>query len=192
MKQTELQELLSEHTVDGELNIDALNKAINAKFDPVIEAKVAKAKGSGKQDHINEFLTEQGYENVDQFTAFVKNSKAGASELTEKVSRYESELQALTAERDSLKSQTEEYGYMSKLGKVDDRFKKFVMSEVKGLTNDDTDFDTALETYLTDNAHYLAEQAPIVTKTPKSGNKLDHGSNSEIARLEEKYNIKLE
>jgi len=191
MKLEELKALIEEHTAEDSVNYDELNKAINVKFDALIEKKVSKAKDSGKDEHIAEFIKEQGYDNVDQFSAAVKNTKAASTELSEKVTRYEQELEQLRADYQKTKTENEEYTYLSKLSNVDPKYQKFVMSEIKGLVSDETDFDTARETYLADNAHYLKDNESIVTKLPKTNTKTENGSGV-LSILENKHHIKLE
>lgn len=191
MKLEELKALVTEHTADDVVNYEELNKVINSKFDGLIEAKVTKAKELAKNENIAEFIKEQGYENIDQFTSSVKNTKATSSELSEKVTRYEAELEALRNDNLQLKSTNDEYTYLSKLNNVDDKYKKFVMSEIKGLVNDTTDFATAQEQYLANNAHYLKDSEPIVTKTPKGGQPITK-PDSITSILEAKHGIKLE
>ena len=191
MKLEELKSLITEYTSDDNLNQEELNKAINAKFDGLIESKISKAKESSKAENIIEFVKGQGFDNIDQFTSSIKNSKANSSELSEKVTRYEAELETLKSENGTLKSANDEYTYLSKLTNVDDKYKKFVMSEIKGLINDKTDFETAQEQYLTNNAHYLRDNENIVTKPPKGG-KLTPKADGVTAILEAKHGIKLE
>lgn len=192
MKNEELKTLIEKYTVEDVLNHDELNKAINAQFDTLIDTKVSKAKENAMGGNIEAFIKEQGFENIDQFNSFVKNSKATSTELTEKVTRYETELEALRNDNTTLKSANENYTYSSKLSDVDDKYKKFVMSEIKGLVNDDMDFDTAKEKYLTDNAHYLRDKTEkIVTKLPKGGEQAQV-TDGVAAILERKHGIKLE
>lgn len=192
MKTTELQALIDENTVDGELNIEAVNKAVNSQFDALIDAKVTKAKESGKSENVETFIKDQGFDNIDQFNAFVKNTKSTSTELTEKVTRYEQELESLRGENGTLKGRVDEYTHLGQLKNVDPKYQKFVMSEIKGLVNDTMDFEEAKEKYLTDNAHYLADNdTPIVTKVPKGSETLPP-SDGIIAALEAKSGIKLE
>ena len=191
MKVEELKALIGKFTQDGTVDFDELNKAINTEFDVLIDRKVTSAKESSKDEHVNEFIKSQGLDNVDQFTALIKNSKATATELSEKVTRYEQELASLKGEYEGIKSKNDEYMYMSKLSDVDPRYQKFVLSEIKGLINDKVDFDTAKESYLADNAHYLADTGTIITKPPKGGQP-NKEADSITAILERKHGIKLD
>lgn len=191
MKLEELKALIDEHTNEGELNQDELNKAINAKFDGLIDAKVNKAKTVAKDENIAEFIKDKGFENIDQFNAFVKNTNAASSELSEKVTRYEQELSALKESNSALKAENENFTYLGKLNDIDPKYQKFVMSEIKGLVNDETDFDTAKTNYLADNAHYLRDNTQIITKVPKD-NKNMTKTDGVTAILERKHGIKLE
>lgn len=191
MKIEELKSMIDEYSADGEINHEELNKAINSKFDVLIESKVTKAKNSAKSENIAEFLNEQGYENIDQFTAFVKNSKATSSELSEKASRLEAELSKIQGEYKTAKQLAEEYQYMGKLDDVAPQFRKFVMSEVKGLVNDEVDFETAKKGYLEKNAQYVKDSESIVTKVPK-GDQPKPQADGVLGILERKHGIKLE
>lgn len=191
MKIEELKALIDEASNDGEINHETLNKAINSNFDALIDVKVTKAKESSQATNIAEFIKGQGFENIDQFNAFVKNTKAASTELSEKVTRYESELEALRTENGSLKTTNDEYTYMGKLNNVDEKYKKFVFNEVKGLTDESTDFETAAEQYLANNVHYLRDNESIVTKIPKGQTKTEQ-SDGVLAILEDKHGIKLE
>ena len=82
MKLEELKALVTEHTKEDVVDYDELNKVINAKFDGLIESKVTKAKELAKSENIAEFIKEQGFENIDQFTSSVKNTKATSTELS--------------------------------------------------------------------------------------------------------------
>lgn len=192
MKIEELKSLVDKHTAEDGVNYDELNKAINAKFDGLIESKVSKAKETGKGENIEAFIKDQGFENIDQFTAFVKNSKATSTELTEKVTRYETELDALKGENGKLKVENDNYAYLGKLSNVKEDMREFALYKIKGLMDDGTDFDTAKDKYLTDNVHYLADNdTKIVTKLPKGG---EHRTQPDgvVAALERKHGIKLE
>lgn len=76
-------------------------------------------------------------------------------------------VKSLTAERDNFKSKCEELtSYVEeskraeilKSHKVDEKFQKFVSSEVSKLTSDSVDFDTACVKYLKDNPQYVAHE----------------------------------
>lgn len=191
MKIEELKSLIDEHTGEDGIDNDSLNKAINARFDALIDVKVKKAKASAETENIASFIESQGFENIDQFNAFVKNSKATSTELTEKVTRFETELEALRNENGQLKSANEEHTYLSKLSGVDDKYKKFLYSEIKGLVNEETDFDTARDSYLKDNPHYLKDNSQIVTKIPQNSDTANK-TDGVTAILEKKHGIKLE
>ena len=191
MKIEELKSLIEEHTKEDVLDHEALNKAINMQFDALIDSKLGKYKETSKGEVLGEFIKEQGFENIDQYNAFLKNTKATSTELSEKATRYEQELEQLKSLNASLKSQNDEYTYMSKLNDVDDRFKKFVYSEIRGLVNDDTDFDTAKSSYLANNANYLKDNEKIVTKLPKNQTP-NTQTDGVTAILEKKHGIKLE
>ena len=59
---------------------------------------------------------------------------------------------------------------------VKKEFQKFVASEVMGLVNESTDFDTALKNYKTDNPQYFGE---VVVKKVQSSPNLSNGGAKE-------------
>lgn len=192
MKIEELKALIDSYTSDGEINHDELNKAVNAKFDALIDLKVSKAKESGKAETIAEFITEQGFENLDQFTASVKNTKATASELSEKVTRYEQELQALQSENVTLKTANDDYSFMGKLSDVDEKYRKYALSEIRGLMQKgEIDFDAAKSTFVESNPQFGKQGTEIVTRVPQN-NTTNQQSDGVLAILEKKSGIKLE
>jgi len=60
---------------------------------------------------------------------------------------------------------------------VKKEFQKFVASEVMGLVNESTDFDTALKNYKADNPQYFGE---VVVKKVQSSPNLSNGGQKEI------------
>ena len=75
---------------------------------------------------------------------------------------------ALKAEVESLRSEKaeNELGATVLAAGVDERFKKFVVSEVKPLVTEEKDFAAALKDYITENAQFLKAKPPENTGTP--------------------------
>lgn len=170
MKQNELQELITKHTTDDGINIESLNADINTNFDAVIDRKVSKASESAKPTILNDFIKAYDFENVDQFSAFVKNSKAGASELTETVARLQSERDEYEQKFNNINGEYTELKHMSKLSNIDDKYKKFVLSEIRSQVNDDNDFESVYESYVAENPQFLGEKPPVTTKPHNQNN----------------------
>lgn len=81
------------------------------------------------------------------------------------ISKY-SDYEEIKAENEKLKSEKAENELFAHLSEanIDDRFKKFVLSEVKPLVSKDKDFKTALSEYIKDNSQFL-KQEPITPET---------------------------
>jgi len=87
MKIEQLQALIDANTEDGVINLEVINKAINEETDILIEKKRAKAVEDAKATIINDYIKSEGFDSEDAYKAFLKNSKAGATEVTEKATR---------------------------------------------------------------------------------------------------------
>ena len=81
----------------------------------------------------------------------------------------------LQASNESLKKENEMLKATNKVAKseVKPEFLKFVTSEVMGLTNDTTDFETALKNYKKENPQYFGE---VVVKKVQSSPNLSGGT----------------
>lgn len=107
MKFEEVQELLTNNGVEitESINIDEISKGINTFATGLKESSVEKAlKNVDGNEFVNKFLTENDFENVDQFNAFIKNSKASTNELQEKATRLENEAVAYQSKISELES----------------------------------------------------------------------------------------
>ena len=92
-----------------------------------------------------------------------------------KTNQNDSEKMAeLQASNESLKKENEMLKATNKVAKseVKPEFLKFVTSEVMGLTNDTTDFETALKNYKKENPQYFGE---VVVKKVQSSPNLNNG-----------------
>lgn len=108
------------------------------------------------------------------FNAGVKKARAEMKEYqelektnqnnNEKITTLETEITNIKNESAQLKETLQ--SYKLKDSNVKEDFKKFVISEVNSLVNDDVDFDTALENYKKDNPQYFGEE--IVKKVQSS------------------------
>lgn len=142
----------------------------NNKDTQVVEEKV-------EQETTQKTYTEQDIQN--SFNAGVKKANsewqkdAKYKEFLDwkKSNQNDSEKMAeLQASNESLKKENEMLKATNKVVKseVKPEFLKFVTSEVMGLTNDTTDFETALKNYKKENPQYFGET--VIKKTQSSPN----------------------
>ena len=131
----------------------------------------------GTKDVPTKTYTEQDIQN--SFNAGVKKANsewqkdAKYKEFLDwkKTNQNDSEkIAELQASNEGLKKENEMLKATNKVAKseVKPEFLKFVTSEVMGLTNDTTDFETALKNYKKENPQYFGEV--IIKKTQSSPN----------------------
>lgn len=82
----------------------------------------------------------------------------------EKITTLETENASIKSENAQLKETIQ--GYKLKDSGVKDNFKKFVISEINSMVNDEVDFDKALETFKKENPQYFGET--VVKKVQSS------------------------
>lgn len=105
------------------------------------------------------------------------------------VSNY-ADYDTLKAELEKLKAEKEEAEYMANVAeaRVDARFQRFVVSEVKPLVSDKKDFKTCLGEYLKENPQFVenAQRRGVI----RSGSQvsLDEGSGAGAKNLNQKMN----
>ena len=105
------------------------------------------------------------------------------------VSKYD-DYDTLKAELEKLKAEKEEAEYMANVAeaRVDARFQKFVVSEVKPLVSDKKDFKTCLGEYLKENPQFVenAQRRGVI----RSGSQvsLDEGSGAGAKNINQKMN----
>ena len=82
------------------------------------------------------------------------------------------DYETLKAENETLKAEKTQNELMSKLAssKVGEKYRKFVLSEVKSLVTEDKNFDTCLAEYLKENEQFLevAQKDKVFTKANSS------------------------
>lgn len=144
MKHEQLQKLFESNTVDGVTNFEAIAGEVNTFYDGVIERKRESAtKGLVNP---NDFIKQYDFENVDQFNAFVKNTKSASSELSEKATRLEGENKTLNEQLKELQGKVTDYEFTSQLvnkGVEKDKL-DYAKFKLQGMINDEVDLDTAL------------------------------------------------
>lgn len=196
MKIEQLELLIKSNTgEDGVINLEAINKSINEETDVLIEKKRAKAVDEAKQTIIDEFIKTEGFDNADAYKAYIKNSKAGATELSEKATRLEQELELVRKEANTYKSEAEGFKYTSKLIEkgIDPKFKDYAMFKINAMVNDTTDFDGALEAFIAESPYVVnADTQPITMRPPVKPINLPIEDEVTKAFRERNPNIKLD
>ena len=109
------------------------------------------------------YLSKEKYDKLNaKFEQFKKDND------TSKYADYET----LKAENETLKAEKTQNELMSKLAssKVGEKYRKFVLSEVKALVTEDKNFDTCLAEYLKENEQFLevAQKDKVFTKANSS------------------------
>ena len=160
MKNTELQELIQNNTTDGNINFDAIAKGVNEHVNTIRDSYYEKQRVNLRGELQNEFKTEYlknyGFENDDQFAAFVKNSKATTDETKEAVNRLTNEKTTLQNSYNELNKKFEETNKQlnninnqkvaRKLGIKEDML-DYALFEANKLVNDETTLEKALESF---------------------------------------------
>lgn len=105
------------------------------------------------------------------------------------VSKY-ADYNTLKAELEKLKAEKEEAEYVAKVAeaKVDARFQKFVVSEVKPLVSDKKDFKTCLDEYLKENPQFVENVQRRGVIRSGSQVSLDEGSGAGAKNINQKMN----
>lgn len=109
-------------------------------------------------------------EELKQYNDWKQSQKTEQEKINEQIMSLKTSNTTLTNENAQLKAQIEVIGSNTKK-----EFVKFVTSEVLSMTNDTTDFKTALKEYKKDNPQYFGET--VVRKTQTSPN-LNNGGNT--------------
>ena len=112
----------------------------------------------------------QDWQKDEKYQEFIKWKKTNQND-SEKIAELQASNESLKKENDLLKA-------TNKVAKseVKPEFLKFVTSEIMAMTNDTTDFDTALKNYKKENTQYFGE---TVVKKVQSSPNLNNGGNKE-------------
>lgn len=108
---------------------------------------------------------------LDSYEEEVKSYKSKIEELNKSVEESKKTLkdfESVTNENNDLKAQIQMNG-----ANVKKEFSKFVASEVRGLVDDKTDFNTALENYKKENPQYFGD---VVVKKVQTSPELTGGN----------------
>ena len=105
------------------------------------------------------------------------------------VSKY-ADYDTLKAELEKLKAEKEEAEYVAKVAeaKVDAKFQKFVVAEVKSLVSDKKDFKTCLDEYLKENPQFVENVQRRGVIRSGSQVSLDEGSGAGAKNINQKMN----
>lgn len=105
------------------------------------------------------------------------------------VSRY-ADYDTLKAELEKLKAEKEEAEFVAKVAeaKVDAKFQKFVVAEVKPLVSDKKDFKTCLDEYLKENPQFVENVQRRGVIRSGSQVSLDEGSGAGAKNINQKMN----
>jgi len=99
MAKFNVESLISSNTVDGNVDYTKINEALEKQNKDIVKKEVSKeAKKYDKDTVIKEFLIEQEFKSLDEFTAFKKNGSTVDSETVKRVEK----------ERDDFKLQYEQ------------------------------------------------------------------------------------
>ena len=105
------------------------------------------------------------------------------------VSKY-ADYDTLKAELEKLKAEKEEAEFVAKVAeaRVDARFQKFVVAEVKPLVSDKKDFKTCLDEYLKENPQFVENVQRRGVIRSGSQVSLDEGSGASAKNINQKMN----
>lgn len=105
------------------------------------------------------------------------------------VSKY-ADYDTLKAELEKLKAEKEEAEFVAKVAeaKVDAKFQKFVVAEVKPLVSDKKDFKTCLDEYLKENPQFVENVQRRGVIRSGSQVSLDEGSGAGAKTINQKMN----
>lgn len=105
------------------------------------------------------------------------------------VSKY-ADYDTIKEELEKLKAEKEEAEYVAKVAeaKVDAKFQKFVVAEVKSLVSDKKDFKTCLDEYLKENPQFVENVQRRGVIRSGSQVSLDEGSGAGAKNINQKMN----
>jgi len=160
MKKEQLKELLESNKTEDGFNYDAIAKGVNEFANNIrdkhFEKEKETLKGMLSNDVKSEFLKEYGFDNVDQFGAFIDNSKASATEQSKKLDRIEQEYADYKEKYVTLEEQynvaNNELSTINnkqiakKLGIKDDML-EFVLFEAQKKVTDEMDLKQVIESF---------------------------------------------
>ena len=147
----------------------------DTKVEEVVEEKEETTKTYTKEDLDNSFnagvkKAHTDWQKDEKYKEFLEWKKTNQND-SEKLAELENSNNAKDNEINQLKTLIK-----IKDSDVKKEFQKFVASEVMGLVNENTDFDSALKKYKNDNPQYFGE---VVVKKVQSSPNLSNGGTKE-------------
>ena len=147
----------------------------DTKVEEVVEEKEETTKTYTKEDLDNSFnagvkKAHTDWQKDEKYKEFLEWKKTNQND-SEKLVELENSNNAKDNEINQLKTLIK-----IKDSDVKKEFQKFVASEVMGLVNENTDFDSALKKYKNDNPQYFGE---VVVKKVQSSPNLSNGGTKE-------------
>lgn len=132
---------------EGSLNYDEFEQKLGEAGETI---KLANLKSGAYVDKAKFDKVEKGLEDYKTKYSALEESTKGFGEL-------QSKFEDISKKYEELLSKQEVADKMEKVkgANVDDEFAEFVYSKVEALTNDDKDFQTALDEYLAEHKQYL-------------------------------------
>lgn len=155
----EIKNLFGEETLSYEQFAEKLNTAENLKL-------------------VNIKEKDNGYvakEKLDKVLHSYNELKTKYSQLLDETSSHEKDLEELKA----MRAEKENADKLDKIrqAKVDDKFAKFVLSEIKGTIKENEKFEDVLEKFVKENPQYLTVRQGVFSFGASSPN-LEQGSNA--------------
>jgi len=158
MKRKELEELIKANTnEEGAIDIETIFKAVNEHVNEISGKNIEKEKEvllkQVTTEAQNAFISEYGFENVDQFSAFVTNSKATTTEKDQTLKRINKELVKFKEDYGTLEKQYKDAnseltsinnkGLAKQIGVKEDML-DFALFEANKVVNDEVSLEDAL------------------------------------------------
>lgn len=181
MKVTELQELFTANTTDGQTDYEAIAKSVNEATNTVRDNALNKYKETASKELApeiqNAFIKQYEFENVDQFKAFVTNSKATSNELTEKTTRLEQELSKYEETYKGLETKYNELNskYTGETRKslakslgVKEDMVDYAMFEANKSVTEEVNFEEALKGLIESKPTLVSEETRVKVGTKKT------------------------
>ena len=158
----DIQEIITNYTVDGEVNWEKVNEETNNHINGIVTKSVAKELEKREPEIVGSFIKELGIEgsSIDDVKLWAKKMGGSTDEFKEKNIKLEKELSELTKnyefttkELNEIRSQAQKVSQMNRLisAGLDAEQAEFVQWKLNKQVDDEHTFDSLLETYLKEN-----------------------------------------